>query len=66
MLTVSINSYEEYTDHFDCTAIDSEQIGNLVLPMKISATLMRYIAPDLIDQCEDLPFDMCGKVFTIT
>mgnify|MGYP000432155386 CR=1 FL=1 len=62
-LTITIKSYDEHFDTFACSfqEIDEAAPFDSLIP----ATLLPYIAPDLVAQCEDLPFDVVGRSFTL-
>lgn len=61
MLTTTIKSYNEQDDTFAVHMIDSATGAGF--DSTLPATLLPYIAPELCDECEDLPFDTVGKTF---
>jgi hypothetical protein len=65
MLTITIQSYDESADAFKCTAIP-ENLLDCAFDMPIAASLMPYIASEECDECEDLPFGLVGKTFSLT
>ena len=62
MLHIKINSYDEHFDTFACSFTEDE---NPSFESLIPATLLPYIAPELVAQCDDLPYDTVGREFTL-
>lgn len=62
MLKVKINSYDEHFDTYACTFQEDD---NLPFESLIPATLLSYIAPELVALCEDLPFDAVKQEFSL-
>jgi len=63
MLKVYIKSYDEWFDTFACVFTEDD---NPSFESLIPATMLPYIAPDLVNECDDLPYDTIGKTFTLT
>lgn len=64
MLHITAKSYDESNDSFTCVTHDD--VAGSVYDIVIPATLMPYIAADLVADQVDLPFDIVGKSFTLT
>ena len=64
MLNITVANYDESKDVFGCECED-DLVGESY-KMEIPASLIPYIAHDVCDACEDLPYDMIGKSFTLT
>lgn len=62
MLKVLIKSYDSHFDTFACTFQDED---NPSFESLLPATILPYIAPDLCNACDDLPFDLVGKEFSL-
>lgn len=65
MLNVKIRSYDE---HFDTSHISvQEQSTDVPEPIEslIPAILLPYIAPKLVAELDDLPFDAVGQEFNL-
>lgn len=70
MLTVHIKSYDEHFDTFEIEVHPHDMLGRPCsdehnVRSLVPAVLLPYIAPELCAQCEDLPFDVVGKHFTL-
>lgn len=63
MLHIKINSYDEHFDTFACSFQD--HVSDACFESLIPATLLPYIAPELVAQCDDLPYDSVGREFTL-
>jgi len=63
MLNIYIESYDEHFDTFACTFT---QDGGPTFESSLPASVLPYVASDLCDECEDLPFDLVGQSFTMT
>jgi len=62
MLKIKINSYDSHFDTFACTFQDED---NPSFESLLPATMLPYIAPGLCNACDDLPFDLVGKEFSL-
>lgn len=63
MLKIKITSYDETADTFNCDCRDVE-LG-ATIPMPIAATLMPYIATELVHETDDLPHGLVGRQFVM-
>jgi hypothetical protein len=63
MLNVQIKSYDESSDTFTCSFQDS-LFGQF--ESTLPATILPYIAPELVSLTEDLPFGLVGGSFTMS
>lgn len=63
MLNITITEYTEFYDRF--TVLVCDELNCATFVETIPATLLPYIAPDLCDQTEDLPFGLVGKEFSL-
>ena len=64
MLTINVKSYNEQDDTFAVHMIDSAT--GVGFDSTVPATLMPYIAPDVCEECDDLPYDFVDKSFTMS
>lgn len=62
MLKITIKSYDETNDTFACTMSETDAPA---FDASLPASLLPYVAPKLVALCEDLPFDLIGKSFTL-
>jgi hypothetical protein len=62
MLTVFIQSYDAHFDTFACNFTTDDTTFDSLIP----ATMMPYVAPEQCAECEDLPYDLVGKTFTMS
>lgn len=71
MLTIFIKSYDVYFDTFEIVIHPHDMLGRLCsddhkVKSLIAATMMPYVAPEQCAECEDLPYDLVGKTFTMS
>ena len=67
MLTINFKSYDESTDTFACDCTDRYWfLGAANFPITLPAVVLPYIIRDVLDECEDLPFDLIGKSVTLS
>jgi hypothetical protein len=62
MLNVKIRSYDQHFDTYACTF---KETGNEPFESLIPATLLWYVAPKLLNELENLPFDAVGREFDL-
>ena len=63
MLNIYIRSYD---DRFDTFAVSiQDHLNDSVLESLIPAAMLPYIAPQLVSELEDLPYDCVGKSFDL-
>ena len=63
MLHIDIKSYD---DHFDTFAVSiQDHSSESVFESLIPAVMLPYIAPQLVSELEDLPYDCVGKSFDL-
>ena len=70
MLKVTIKSYDSLFDTFEVEIHPFDMMGRLCaddhkVKSLIPAIMMPYVAPDLVANTEDLPFDLVDKEFTM-
>lgn len=64
MITIHIKSYDEHFDTFEIRIDDGT--GHGVVRSLIPALMLPYIAPQLVKECDDLPYAAIGRSFTLT
>lgn len=62
MLHINIIAYDA---HFDTFHIGLQEDDDPKFESLIPATLLPYIAPELVAQTEDLPYGVVGQSFTL-
>ena len=63
MLTITFNSYDESNDTFTCSA--AQDLSPVSFGIELPAVVVPYLAPELVAQCDDLPFDLVGKAVKV-